>query len=71
MSETFGFSKPDNPNDEGSRYCKDSTGCLLSIRLLGAWLLAAQMSQVVVLCCAGEMQNRNQHAGRWSCTTLG
>lgn len=34
-SETFGFSKPDNPNGEGSRYCKDNTGYLLGIRILG------------------------------------
>lgn len=70
-SKTFGFSKPDYPNGEGSRQCRDNTGYLFGICLLGFWFLEAKKSQAVVLCCAGDVQNRNQHAGGWSCTTLG
>lgn len=71
VQKTFGFSKPDHSNGEGSGYCRDNTGYLLGIRLLGLWFLEAKRSQAVVLCCAGDVQNRNQHAGGWSHTTLG
>lgn len=70
-SKAFGFSMPDHPKGEGSRHCRGNTGYLLSIRLLGLWFLEAKRSQAVVLCCAGDVQNRNQHAGGQSCTTLG
>lgn len=70
-SKTFGFSKPDHPNGGGSRHCRDNTSYVLSICLLGLWFLEAKKSQAVVLCYAKDVQNRNQHAGGWSCTTLG